>query len=280
MKQYVVVGNPVAHSRSPFIHAAFAAQFDIHLSYQPLLAPLDAFADTIAQFFERGMGANVTVPFKEEALTFADVVNDAARLAGAANTLSRQAGKIVADNTDGIGLLRDLTVNYQLHLAGQSILLLGAGGAARGVIAPLLAEKPARLTIANRTHTRAEALCAVFAASAAEHGSVLDARALDELQQAYDLVINATSASLQGEGIYLEPHIFSEKTVAYDMMYGAEDSPFMKLALACGARGALDGLGMLVEQAAESFYLWHGVRPETASVIRDLRLQLLLELGL
>jgi shikimate dehydrogenase len=268
--RYVVIGNPVAHSKSPRIHGLFAAATGQDMSYETLLAPLDAFAATVRNFVAAGgRGANVTVPFKEEAFRLATRLSDRARAAGAVNTLAFAGQEIFGDNTDGAGLVRDLKANLGVAVAGKRVLLLGAGGAARGVILPLLTERPAELLIANRTADKAQALARAFP----------DCRAcgLDALAgREFDLVINATSAGLTGgvphAGHSIPPRLtfaWAAGAFAYDMMYG-RDSDFLRQAAAAGARTA-DGLGMLVEQAAEAFLVWRGVRPDTAGVLAELR---------
>lgn len=265
MKKFAVIGNPIAHSKSPEIHAAFAAQFDINLRYTKLLANEGKFAPTAVSFFERGAGANVTVPFKEDALRFAEELSQDAELAGAVNTLSRQGGIIKGDNTDGIGLVRDIRDNYQYPFTDKTVLIIGAGGAARGVILPIARENPTSITIANRTHDKAAALVKQF-----NHYATISALTFEQLSQPFNIIINATSASLTGQHLPLNCQVFSPDTLAYDMMYASEATPFMQLASACGAT-AVDGLGMLVEQAAKSFEIWHGILPETRSVIANLR---------
>jgi len=271
MDRYAVVGNPIAHSKSPLIHAAFARQTGQALSYEALLAPLDGFARTIADFRAAGgRGANVTVPFKLEAFALADRHTPRAQAAGAVNTLAFDADGILGDNTDGAGLVRDLTINLGCALAGRSVLLLGAGGASRGVLLPLLAERPATLVIANRSADKAEALAALFATQAGAtrlQGGGFDALAGGR----FDLVINATAASLAGELPPLPPGLYAEGALAYDMMYGPRRTPFLDAALADGAARVADGLGMLVEQAAESFALWRGLRPDSAPGLAELR---------
>jgi shikimate dehydrogenase len=261
--RYAVFGHPIAHSKSPQIHAAFARQTGQDLTYEAILAPLDGFADSVAQFISAGgRGANVTVPFKEEAFRLANRLSPRAQRAGAVNTLSFDADGILGDNTDGAGLVADLTRNLHCTLAGKRILLLGAGGAARGVIEPLLEQKPSALVMANRTVSRAQELAELFG-----HG--VSACSFDAVDTPFDLVINATAASLAGERPPLSPCVFTPDTLAYDLMYG-RDTPFLAFARTHGAATA-DGLGMLVEQAAEAFYLWRGVRPDTAPVIAALR---------
>lgn len=268
---YAVFGNPVAHSRSPAIHTAFAAETGQDLRYEARLAPRDDFAQAIAEFvLAGGRGANVTVPFKEEAFRLATRLSERAARAGAVNTLTFNGGEILGDNTDGAGLVADIVDNLGYALAGRRILLLGAGGAARGVIAPVLAIGPASLTIANRSVGKAEDLAANF-------GDLAEIRALSFAQLAgksFDLVVNATSASLSGESLPLPSGIFGAGSLAYDMMYGKGETPFMVLARAQGAARCADGLGMLVGQAAEAFHVWRGVRPATAPVLAALRKQL------
>ena len=266
--RYAVFGHPIAHSKSPQIHAAFARQTGQDMTYSAILAPLDGFAASVARFIATGgRGANVTVPFKEEAFKLASRLSPRAERAGAVNTLSFNADGILGDNTDGAGLVADLTRNLHCALAGKRIMLLGAGGAARGVIEPLLDQQPAALVIANRTVSRAQELAELFGHGMNDRG--VSACGFDALDAPFDLVVNATAASLAGELPPLSPRVFSANTLAYDMMYG-RDTPFLCFARAQGAATA-DGLGMLVEQAAEAFYLWRSVRPDTAPVIASLR---------
>ena len=274
MDRYAVIGNPIAHSKSPQIHAAFARQTGQELSYEALLAPVDGFAQTVADFrAQGGRGLNVTVPFKLEAFALAERHTPRAQAAGAVNTLAFDADGILGDNTDGAGLVRDLTANLDFALAGRRILLLGAGGATRGALLPLLDSRPAHLTIANRTVGKAEALAALFAAHAGD--TALDACGFDALAgRCFDLVINATAASLADELPPLPPGLYAEGALAYDMMYARAPTRFMRAALADGAARVADGLGMLVEQAAESFTLWRGVRPDSAPVLAELRRQI------
>ena len=274
MVRYAVIGNPIAHSKSPQIHAAFARQTGQALSYEALLAPLDGFVQTVSAFrAQGGRGMNVTVPFKLEAFALADRHTPRADMAGAVNTLAFGADGVLGDNTDGAGLVRDLTANLQVPLAGRRILLLGAGGATRGVLLPLLDGRPACLTIANRTVSKAEALVALFAPHAAD--TALDASGFEALAgRRFDLVINATAASLADELPPLPPGLHAAGALAYDMMYGRGPTRFMRAALADGAARAADGLGMLIEQAAESFTLWRGVRPDSGPVLAELRRQI------
>ncbi|MBI5781282.1 MAG: shikimate dehydrogenase [Rhodocyclales bacterium] len=269
--RYAVFGHPVVHSKSPFIHRAFAGQTGQDLDYEAIDPGADGFAEAVRRFFaEGGRGANVTLPFKEEALALADEALPRAREAGAANTLIAREGRLLADNTDGAGLVRDLKLRHGVPLAGAEVLLVGAGGAARGVLGPLLRERPQRLVIANRTPARAEALARAFAPLAASHEVALEARPFDALRPPFTLVINATSASLAGEIPPLPSELFAARPFVYDMMYGASPTPFLREAARHGAKTA-DGLGMLVEQAAESFFLWRGVRPDAQAVYLRLR---------
>ncbi|MNR78148.1 Shikimate dehydrogenase [compost metagenome] len=266
---YAVIGNPIAHSKSPDIHARFAAQTQQNLQYERLLAPLDGFLATVQEFVAQGgKGLNVTVPFKLEAYAMATRLTERARAAGAVNTLKFGDGEMLGDNTDGVGLVTDIVRNAGVAVAGKTVLLLGAGGAARGVILPLLHEKPAKLVLANRTHAKAVDLVERFAPN-----PCLEVGDFALLDDAFDIVINATAASLASEVPPISPRVFAQRTLAYDMMYGAAPTPFMQFATQHGA-SARDGLGMLVEQAAESFYLWRGVRPETTAVFAELRSKL------
>ena len=268
MDRYAVIGNPISHSKSPLIHGMFAEQTGQALSYEALLAPLDGFAQTLQQFLREGKGVNVTVPFKEQAWELVNQHSAAAYKAGAVNTIVRQGdGSLLGDNTDGRGLVRDIQVNAGLSLAGLRVLLVGAGGAARGVIQPLLAAGVDQLCVVNRTVPKAEALAALFV----EDGPI-SAAGFQWIEEPVDLIINATSASLGGElpgisGKLIRPG----HTVCYDMMYAKEPTVFNRWAAEQGAVRCLDGLGMLVEQAAEAFLLWRGVRPDTTPVLAALR---------
>lgn len=264
--RYAVVGNPVAHSKSPLIHAEFARQTGEDIEYGRLLAPLDAFADTVRRFrAEGGRGLNVTVPFKEEAFRIATAHTDRALAAEAVNALRFDVDAVLGDNTDGTGLVRDIGDNLGYRIAGRSLLLLGAGGAARGVAGPLLGERPSEFVIANRAVERARVL-------AARSGAIVRACRYEDLDdRRFDIVINATSASLSGALPPLPPGVFAPGALAYDMMYGQGLTPFLEFARIHGAGITADGLGMLVEQAAESFLLWRGVRPQTAPVLALLR---------
>jgi shikimate dehydrogenase len=270
--RYAVVGNPIAHSKSPEIHAAFARQTGHDIDYARLLAPPGGFRSTVQSFREAGgKGVNVTVPFKLEAFDLADDVSQRAKDAEAANFLRFDNGRIHADNTDGVGLTRDIVQNLGFGLAGKRVLLMGAGGAAQGVLTPLLEHEPSILTIANRTVEKALRLAEKFRHKPVAAASVLCGLRFGELAgHHFDLVINATSSSLQGELPPLPADAFAIGALGYDMMYGVTPTPFLAFAAAHGARIS-DGLGMLVEQAAESFLLWRGVRPQTAPVIALLR---------
>ena len=269
--RYVVIGNPIAHSKSPQIHARFAEQTSQSIQYERLLAPLDAFDQTVKSFVATGgRGANVTVPFKLDAFRAATQLSARARAAEAVNTLRFDAGEIFGDNTDGVGLVRDIVHNAKFTISGKTVLLLGAGGAARGVIQALLAESPSQLIIANRTPERASELVEQFSHEA---NGLLQASSFADLKLNFDLIINATSASLASELPSVPASIFSSQSFVYDMMYSSHLTLFMQLATSHGAI-TRDGLGMLVEQAAESFFVWRGVRPETTSVYQWLRTQL------
>jgi len=267
--RYAVMGNPIAHSKSPQIHTLFAEQTDQRMVYEAILVERGGFAQAVGNFqASGGRGLNVTVPFKQEAWQLVDERSARAERAGAVNTIAfREDSSLFGDNTDGIGMVRDLQENHALALQGRRILLLGAGGAVRGVLMPLLATGPAEVIIANRTPDRAHALAETFSDLGRLRGGGFEGLSGDR----FDLVINGTAASLQGELPPLPDGILSADAACYDMMYGAAPTPFMVWAGAQGATRILDGLGMLVEQAAESFALWRGVRPETAPVIAAIR---------
>ena len=272
--RYAVAGNPVAHSRSPAIHARFAEQTGQAVHYERLLCPLDAFVPTVQAFAAEGArGCNVTVPFKFEAFQLAARRTPRAELAQAANTLRFDAdtdGGWLADNTDGVGLVRDITVNAGVPLAGARVLLLGAGGASAGVLGPLIEARPAEIVLANRTRDKAEAIVSRHAGWAAQHDVRLSARGLQDAGTGFDVFINGTAASLSGGGVPVGPEVLRPGALALDMMYGPAAAPFLAWARGHGAVPR-DGLGMLVEQAAESFTLWRGVRPDTAPVLAALR---------
>ncbi|MBB6520155.1 shikimate dehydrogenase [Pseudoteredinibacter isoporae] len=264
--RYAVVGNPIAHSKSPAIHSEFARQCQELLSYEAICA--EDFAVEAKTFFQQGgKGMNVTVPFKLDALSFADELSPRASRAGASNTLILKAdGRICAENTDGVGMVRDIQSNLGWRIADQRVLIVGAGGAVRGILEPLLAAKPKSVHIANRTVSKAEALATEFNDLASITASGFEDIAAGQ----FDLIINGSAASLQGDRPPLADDV-ARDCYCYDMMYGAEPTVFMVWASQYGAAAVADGLGMLVEQAAESFYLWRGKRPDTAPVLADLR---------
>jgi shikimate dehydrogenase len=262
--RYAVIGNPVAHSKSPQIHGAFAAALAQDMTYERLLVPLDHFRPSVEAFRASGAkGANVTVPFKMDAYNYATELTARAQRAGAVNTLGFDGTRVWGDNTDGAGLVRDIEANLGVSIRGARVLLVGAGGAARGVAGALVDARPAKLAIANRTVAKAEDI-----AQAINGVEALTVASLVDYQ--FDIVINATSASLEGQLPAVPVKAFATGCLAYDMMYGKGATPFMQLAANAGARTA-DGLGMLVEQAAEAFYLWRGVRPATAPVMALLK---------
>ena len=262
--RYCVFGNPIGHSKSPIIHAAFARQTGEDIEYTALLAPIDGFADAVQTFIaEAGRGANVTVPFKQEAYQLATRLTPRAELAGAVNTLIFSASEVVGDNTDGFGLLRDIKVNLDTPVAGKRLLILGAGGATRGVLGPLLEEHPLSLTVANRTVPKAKELQERFA-----HLGPITGCSYDSLTgQAFDIIIDATSATLDNTMPSLPDGLFAPGSLAYTMMYGKGDSPFHRFAQEQGTARFSEGLGMLVEQAAEAFFVWRGVRPDGKPVM-------------
>ena len=274
--QYAVIGNPIGHTKSPLIHGLFAEATQQAMSYVAIEGPLepdDGFARVVQQFAdEGGKGLNVTAPFKLKAIALADERSERAALAGAANALKFESGRIIAENFDGIGLLRDIEVNLGVPLAGKRVLMLGAGGAARGALLPFLAAGPAELVIANRDVSKGEALAALVGSRAA----ALRARGYGDLPAMgrFDLVVNATSASLTGELPPVPPSVFSPDGTAYELVYGKRLTPFLRLARNAGVRGVADGVGMLVEQAAEAFAWWRGVRPQTVAVIDRLTVPL------
>ena len=272
--RYAVAGNPVEHSRSPLIHRLFARQTGQHIDYGRLLCPLDGFAAEVKAFAASGArGCNVTVPFKFEAFELATRRSPRAELAQAANTLRfdpTEQGGWLADNTDGVGLVRDITVNAGVPLAGRRVLLLGAGGAAAGVLGPLIEARPAEIVMANRTVEKAEGIVGRHLAWAAQHGVNLRACGVGDAGTGFDVFVNGTAASLAGGGVPVGPEVLSPGCLALDMMYGPAAQAFLDWARAHGAV-ARDGLGMLVEQAAESFALWRGVRPDTAPVLAEMR---------
>lgn len=273
--KFAVVGNPIAHSRSPAIHALFAQQTGIDLVYTTLLAPLDNFKGTIEHFFAQGgQGLNITVPFKEQACALArEHLSERARIAGAVNTLWMHKNALHGCNTDGIGLLTDLQ-RLGHDPAGKRILLVGAGGAARGACAPLLDAGCQQLSIVNRTAARAHALCQHMVQHRPLASARLSAGGLEHAHGPFDIVINATSGSLSDTPPNLPEGLYAADALAYDMVYGTQPTAFMRQALSHGASQVADGLGMLVGQAAESFRIWHGVQPDVQATLTSLRAQL------
>lgn len=275
MDQYYVLGNPIAHSKSPLIHARFAELTGQALRYERLLVPLESFAATLAQLLRDGVkGCNVTVPFKLDAFGAAATRSDRAQLAQAANTLVLQGSAVHADNTDGVGLVNDIQNNAGVSLAGRDVLLIGAGGAGAGALAPLLAAGPRRLVLVNRTRAKADALVARHKAHASLQGLLQKTDLLTEelqgLQGTFDVVINASASSLAGTGVPVSASVLKPGALACDMMYGPAAAGFIAWAQENGATPR-DGLGMLVEQAAEAFELWRKVRPPSAQVLREMR---------
>ncbi|HEX9138216.1 MAG TPA: shikimate dehydrogenase [Steroidobacteraceae bacterium] len=266
--RYAVLGHPVSHSRSPWIHARFAAQTAQAMSYEAIDVEPANLAPFVREFFAGGgRGLNITLPHKMAAAALATKQSEAARTAGAVNTLwPDPAGRLCADNTDGVGLARDLAVNLGIELAGRRLLLLGAGGAARGILAALLEAAPAELVIANRTLARAEELAVQFAGAVPVRAVAFE----DLLSPGFDLIINATSASLAGDSLALSPKLLGFDTVCYDLAYQSGGTMFVHWAQEHGVRRAYGGIGMLIEQAAESFRLWRGVRPDTAPLLAEL----------
>ena len=269
--RYAVMGHPIAHSKSPFIHRRFAAETGERVAYDALHVEPDGFREAVERFrAEGGRGLNVTIPFKEEAFALASRRSGRAERAGAVNTLWFEGADICGDNTDGIGLVRDLVRNLAVDLRGRSVLVLGAGGAARGVVGPLLDESPRGLVIANRTPSRAVELARRFAGQGPVSTAAFEVLAAER----FDVVVNATAASLAGALPSLPPGILRAGGVAYDTAYAAQPTPFVRWGAGEGAAVATDGLGMLVEQAAESFRLWRGREPRTDPVIDALRTHL------
>lgn len=268
MDKYAVIGNPIAHSKSPEIHRRFAEQCKQELSYETLLSTEQQFNKDVKDFFREGLGLNVTLPFKLLALEFADELSEQAEKAGAVNTLALENGKAHGYNTDGIGLIRDIEKNHRQFLNNKTVLMLGAGGAARGVVLPLLQAGISQLVIANRTEQKAEELVKHFASSSMQSMALNDVPSLKNI----DMIINASSAGLSGSSASLPDEL--ENCFCYDMVYAATDTPFITEAKSKGCKKYSDGLGMLVEQAAESFFIWRKVRPDTWPVLEALRKQL------
>jgi shikimate dehydrogenase len=269
--RYALFGNPAKHSKSPLIHGAYARATGQDLTYEIIEAPFDGFAAAIATFRAAGgRGGNVTMPFKLEAFALATDLSERARLAGAVNTLKFEGERIHADNFDGVGLVNDIKRNQGFPIEGRRVLLLGAGGAARGALLPILGERPAQLVVANRTVAKATALSESFA----KFGTLVTGGYPDLGKQAFDIVINATSASMRGELPPVTRAAFASGSLAYDLVYGRGLAPFLALARDAGAAKLADGVGMLVEQAAEGFAFWRGVRPETRAMIETLSVPL------
>lgn len=272
--QYAVVGNPIAHSRSPDIHSMFAQQEKSNIHYTKLCAPLDGFQQTVSQFFAQGgMGLNITVPFKQEAYLFADSLTERAKESGAVNTLKKQHdGTILGDTTDGEGFIKDLIINQNTTINQKTILILGAGGAVASILAPIIAHNPKSITLVNRTINRAQKLAERFNTINKKH---IEISSYEEIKQhPYDLIINGTSSSLQENYLPIPNTIFNTNTFAYDLFYSAKMTPFLEFAQKNGAIHTADGLGMLVEQAAESYFLWRNFQPQTRIVIDTIRQQL------
>ncbi len=272
--RYAVIGNPIEQSKSPLIHTAFALVTAQDLAYTKLLAPLDGFAATVDAFRAAGgRGMNVTAPFKLDACAYATDLAPSAQMAGAVNAMKFKDGKVYAENFDGVGLVRDLVHNLGCKLKGQKVLILGAGGATRGALLPLLAEQPALLVIVNRTVAKAQELSALARLHQAAQVPV-QGLGYDALQGSFDVVLNASSSSLTAELPPLNPSVFAPGCLAYDLTYGKGLTPFLQLAQQAGVTRLADGVGMLAEQAAEAFAWWRGVRPDTAEVIRMLKVPL------
>jgi shikimate dehydrogenase len=266
--RYGLVGHPIEHSRSPLIHTVFARQTAQHLTYELLDCEPNGFETAVRGFGAAGgKGLNVTVPHKEAAFALCDEKSDAALAAGAVNTISIDGGRLRGDNTDGSGFIRDVTANQRYDLSGRTVLVLGAGGAARGIVGPLLAEKPAEVVIANRSQERADQLVAQFGGD-----GTLRACAFAELDKLppFDLLVNATSAGLKGEAPPFPASLVGAESFCYDLVYSSSDTPFVTWGKSHGARRAVQGWGMLVEQAAESFFIWRGVRPDTKPLLKQL----------
>ncbi|MEN9887480.1 MAG: shikimate 5-dehydrogenase [Pseudomonadota bacterium] len=273
--RYAVIGNPISHSKSPAIHAAFAQATGQSMTYTALEGPLGQFAAAVDAFRQQGgRGLNVTIPFKLDACAYATDLAESARAAGAANALKFDGDRCYAENFDGVGLVRDITHNLGQAIQGRRVLLLGAGGASRGAILPLLAQGPDRLLVANRTADKASALVCEFIDRGAS-ASVLAGGGFDALgQERFDVVINATAASLSNLALPLPPTVWNTDGLAYDMVYGKGLTPFLRTAQQAGVQRLADGVGMLVEQAAEAFVWWRGVRPDTRPVINQLTVPL------
>jgi shikimate dehydrogenase len=269
--KYAVIGNPIGHTKSPLIQGMFARSTGKDLEYTAILGALGQFASTVDAFRANGgRGLNITAPFKLDAFAYATDLSQRARLAGAVNAMKFEGERVLAENFDGLGLVNDIQRNLGVALAGKRVLLLGAGGAARGALLPFLEQKPALLAIANRTVAKADAL-----ADEVQHmGTVVSGGYPDFANDRFDVVVNATSASLTGELPPVSPNVFMTEGLAYELVYGKGLTPFLRLAQNAGVRRLADGVGMFAEQAAEAFSWWHGVRPDTRAVISDLTVPL------
>ncbi|MGB1198142.1 MAG: shikimate dehydrogenase [Thalassotalea sp.] len=269
MDKYRVFGNPIEQSKSPAIHQAFARQTDQPINYEKELVALNDFENTVQSFIKKGgKGANVTAPFKEQANKLCDHLSDCARLSGAVNTLSFINGKIYGDNTDGLGLVKDIQA-HQVEFKDANILLIGAGGAAKGVVSSLLAQQPKLLVITNRTVAKAQQIVDQYPVENIESSTLADI-----IKFHFDIIINATSAGLTGDSLPIPKQVITKKTVCYDMVYGKKLTPFLQVAKELGALQVIDGLGMLVGQAAESFSIWRNVKPKTNDILQKLREEL------
>ena len=273
--RYAVIGNPIAFSKSPLIHGSFAQATGQDIDYTRIEGPLGQFAATVDAFrAQGGRGLNITAPFKLDAFAYATEHSPAAQLAGAANAMKFEGERVLAENFDGVGLVRDVVHNLGQPLRGRRVLMLGAGGAARGALLPFLAEQPAELVIANRSLDKAQALARIGASQGPVPGPVRASRLQDLQGQRFDLVFNATSASLHGELPAVPVSVFADGALAYELAYGKGLTPFLRLAQGAGVAQLADGVGMLAEQAAEAFAWWRGVRPDTGAVIRQLTVPL------
>lgn len=269
VNNYAVFGNPVEHSKSPTIHQLFAEQFDLSIRYQAIPVEPGKFSEALIEFYKLGgKGLNVTIPFKQDAFTACEILTQRAKMTQSVNTIWRdKEARINGDTTDGQGLINDLVTNNRIELQGKSVLIMGAGGTVRSILQPLLQQKPDDLTIVNRTVSKAQSLAIQFS-----NEGLVSACSYDDLKvKRFDLIVNATSLSLQGQLPPLPASILNHKAACYDLMYGDEDTVFMQWARSNGAGQVLGGLGMLVEQAAIGFHIWHGKRPDTAKVIAKLR---------
>jgi shikimate dehydrogenase len=273
--RYAVIGNPISHSKSPLIHSSFAKATGQDIAYSAIESTVERFAGAVHAFRDSGgRGMNVTAPFKLQAFELADAHSERALQAGASNTLRFEANRIIADNFDGVGLVTDIQHNLGLSLLGKRVLMLGAGGAVRGALMPFLAEHPAELVIANRTEARAQSLASAVATMAVTHTRIRGTSFANITEQQFDVVVNGTSASLTGELPPIAATVFAPSGMAYEMVYGRGLTPFLRLAKGAGVTRLADGVGMLVEQAAEAFHHWRGVRPDTRQVIDKLTVPL------